>query len=69
MNLLEYIEESYKRTKFRFFSLVKILEHFGEDGRDQLNKLKSEGKIKRRQGANDILIEYLPNQNNDENNY
>lgn len=54
-----YLKEKYNKTKWPFFSLPEILQLFGEQGRAELNQLRKQGKVKRRQGANNPLIELL----------
>jgi len=55
----QYLTEKYSRTKFPYFTLVELLNRFGEAGRDELNRLKDEGKIRSRIYVNGRLIELI----------
>jgi hypothetical protein len=66
MTVHDYIQEKYNRTKWNFIPLVEILNKFGESARDELNELRKQGLIKRREGGNGPVIEYLPNNTNNE---
>lgn len=57
----QYLTEKYNRSKFPYTSLVEIINKFGEAGRDELNKLKDEGKIRSRIYVNGRLIELIVN--------
>ena len=61
MNVIDYIESRYAKTLFRFIPLVEIINKFGEQGRGELNELRKQGLIRRREGGNGTVIEYLPN--------
>ena len=55
----EYLNKEYNRTKWHYFSLMKLLNMFGEEVREELNKLREEGKVKSRNGSNGILVQLL----------
>ena len=59
--LEQYLKEQYARTKWPFFPLVELLNRFGEEGREELNKLKQEGKIRSRIFVNGRLVELIIN--------
>ena len=61
MTVLNYIQSKYTKSKFTFIPVIEITNKFGESARDELNQLKNQGLIRRREGANGPLIEYLPN--------
>ena len=60
MAVLNYIQAKYKRLGFVFIPVNEITNLFGDSARDELNQLKKQGLIRRREGANGPLIEYLP---------
>ena len=55
----KYLTEEYERTRWPFFRLVDVLNKFGEPGRDELNRLAREGKVRGRNGMNGKLVELL----------
>lgn len=59
MTVLSYLQNEYSASKWPFFSLVEILNKFGESGRKELNQLAKEGKVRKREGMNVKLIELL----------
>lgn len=59
MQILEYIEEKYRKTKWPFFSFIELQNKFGTDTKKQLNKLFLDGKIRKRRYINGVLVEYL----------
>lgn len=61
MTVFDYIQTRYHSTNFQFIPLIDIIEKFGEGAKDELNSLRKKKLIRRRDGANGILIEYLPN--------
>ena len=64
--VLEYIRERYNKTGWHYIRLGEITNALGDGARTDLNKLKQNGIIRRRDGANGALIEYLPNNDNNE---
>ena len=60
MTVIEYIRSYYKATTNTSFCSISLINRFGEEGRIQLNELKKQGIIKRVNGANQIVVEYLP---------
>ena len=67
MAVLNYIQAKYKRLGFVFIPVNEITNLFGDSARDELNQLKKQGLIRRREGANGPLIEYLPNNSKNDN--
>ncbi len=55
----KYIKEEYKKDHWPFFTAVEIINKFGEKGRDELNKMFLERKIRPRPGMNGKLIELI----------
>ncbi len=55
----QYLNNKYTRTHWPFFSLVEVINKFGEEGREELNKMFLEKKIRPRPGINKGLIELL----------
>lgn len=55
--LLDSMFGTYKRTKFPFFSLMKLKREFGNDVVKELNILASNGYVRKREGANEALVE------------
>lgn len=60
MTVIQYIRSQYKQSNTTSFNSIPLLNRFGEEGRNQLNDLKKQGIIKRVNGANQIIVEYLP---------
>jgi len=56
--VLTYLREKYKRTGFPFTPLTEITNLFGQEGKDELNQLFKQGIVRKREGANDKLIQY-----------
>lgn len=59
MTVEEYILNEYAEKRFPFFSVIEIINKFGEKGKDELNKLFLERKIRPRPGMNGKLIELI----------
>jgi len=59
MKVENHINKKYRLTRWPFFNLMEIIAVFGDDGREELNNLKKEGKIRRRRGANAPLVQLL----------
>jgi hypothetical protein len=59
MTTESYINEQYSRTRWPFFNLMKLLNRFGETGREELKKLREQGKVTHRMGANYYLVQLL----------
>lgn len=56
--------DKYNETGFTFCGLVEVQNKFGKDqAKKELNQLHAEGKIKKRKGANETLIELIINKN------
>lgn len=66
MTVFDYIQSRYYATKFQFIPLIEVINKFGESAKDELNDLRKQGLIKRREGGNGPVIEYLPNNTNNE---
>lgn len=66
MAVLNYIQSKYTKSKFTFIPVIEITNLYGEPAREELNQLKKQGLIRRREGANGPLIEYLPNNSKNE---
>lgn len=64
MTVFDYIQFRYHATKFEFIPLIEIINKFGEGAKDELNSLRKQGLIRRRDGGNGVMIEYLPKSNN-----
>ena len=60
MTVLEFLRANYRQTKKTHYFILEVINRFKEEGRNQLNDLKSKGIVKRLNGANQIIIEYLP---------
>lgn len=59
MNLLQYLNSEYSRTRWPYFSSVKLINQFGEDGRKELNELRSQKVISKIAGPNHPLVRLL----------
>ena len=62
MTATEYINSYFERTKFQFISVMDVyrnVDQSAEEVKSELNKLASEGKIRKRNGFNFDLIEIL----------
>jgi len=62
MTATEYINSYFERTKFKFLSVMDVYKNSdqnAEEVKSELNKLASEGKIRKRNGFNFDLIEIL----------
>ena len=55
----DFLCEIYGRTKWPYIRIDVIKDKFGDGSIDTLNALREEGKIKKRQGFNRLLIEIL----------
>jgi|GEM_PF-6702736 len=55
----EFLNKEYALTGWPFFRLVEVLNKFGEPGRNELNQLARERKVRSRGGMNGKLIELL----------
>jgi hypothetical protein len=55
----KYIKEEYNKNHWPFFPAVEIINKFGKSGRDELNKMFLEKKIRPRKGMNGKLIELI----------
>lgn len=64
MGVLNYIRERYREKKWRYMPLTEVTNQFGEYAKTELNSLRLQGIIKRREGGNGPLVEYLPNNDN-----
>lgn len=53
----EYMQERYKKTKWRFFNYNELTSRFGKSTRKQLNNIWKQGLIEKREGCNAPLIE------------
>ncbi|HLO59024.1 MAG TPA: hypothetical protein VK172_14895 [Lentimicrobium sp.] len=60
--ILNYLKQQFDASKWPFFGFVQLKKQFGKNTRDALNALRTEGIIRRREGINDIIIEYLNGQ-------
>lgn len=57
--ILSHLQSEYSKNPFPFFTTVEITNRFKEDTQAQLNELRENGFIRRREGINGILIELL----------
>ena len=60
MAVKEYLYQEYKRTNWCFFNSRTIINKFRENGRNELNELLSDGYIKKTEGANNPIVEIIP---------
>jgi hypothetical protein len=59
-DIRDYLESCFKTTGFKFMPLRRLYNQFPDtDFKKVLNKLRKDGYIQRREGANDILIEWV----------
>lgn len=59
-DIRDYLESCFKTTGFRFMPLTRLCKQFpGTDFKKVLNELRKDGYIQRREGANDVLIEWI----------
>ena len=56
--MLEHLKSTYASTRSPFFRVVK-LQNQGIYDKAEANKLKDEGKIRKRRGVNGDLIELI----------
>jgi len=59
--ILSYLQQRYKKTGFRFFSIIHLRNKFGQSVANDLNTLYKQGYIKKQEGANAPLIELIEN--------
>lgn len=57
-----FMSERYAVTKWPFFTLAELVYKLGKEVKTELNQMLSEGKIRRRNGFNGPLVEYLNKQ-------
>lgn len=58
--IYNFLLDKYDKTGFRFCGLVEVQNKFGKDqAKKELNQIHAEGKIKKRKGANETLIELI----------
>lgn len=60
MTVLEYLRTHFKRSNKTSHTIIEITNRFKEESRDQLNALHKQGLVKRVNGANLVIVEYLP---------
>ena len=60
MTVLEYLRTHFEKSKKTSHTIVEITNRFKEEARDQLNALHKQGLVKRVNGANLVIVEYLP---------
>lgn len=59
--ILAHLQAEYERTRWPMVTMISLTRLFGTDIKDELNQLRIEKKIRRREGVNGYLVEYLPN--------
>lgn len=59
MTVESHINAEYSRTRWPYFNFMEILNEFGEPGREELTRLREEGKIKGRKGCNSPIVQLL----------
>ena len=57
--ILDYLTERYESTGWKYINILDVRKKFGNDIAADLNELRDEGKIRRREGPNNPLIEIL----------
>lgn len=60
MTVLNFLRDQFKTERRTHHTIITILNRYKEDGRNQLNELFKKGLVKRLNGANLVIVEYLP---------
>ena len=55
----QFLNETYSKTKYPFFSLAGLRLAFGDETSEQLNQLRDKGIVRRRKGANGPIVELI----------
>lgn len=58
--VLAYLQQRYKQTGWRFFSLMHLKNKFGQSVGNDLNNLYKQGYIVKKEGVNTPIIELKP---------
>lgn len=59
MDVLKFMQDTYTKTQFPFFTVMGLKLAFGATTVNDLNELRKQGYIRRRNGANGPLVELL----------
>lgn len=57
--LHQFMKDTYAKTKFPFFTVMGLKLVFGATTVNDLNELRKQGIVKKREGANGPLVELI----------
>ena len=57
--LHQFMKDTYEKTKFPFFTVMGLKLAFGATAVNDLNELRKQGIVRKREGANGPLVELI----------